>query len=79
MKKAYVVMGSTGEYSDWQTWIVGVFEDKEAAEAFARECIDVMPDAMTYEDRHRYEHPLDPNCRIDYTGVSYEVVESVWG
>ena len=80
MDKVWIVMGSTGEYSDRREWPVIAF----TAEAAAKEHIavlDVRMQQMPQEWREdRWEHeekikahmaPLDPNFSMDYTGTSY--------
>lgn len=87
--KAFIVRGSTGEYSDRDEWVVRGFVDKQKAETFEWECARA---AKAYFDRRDDEYnasahesaastavavPGDPHFRCDYTGTDYytEVVE----
>ena len=89
--KAFVVFGSTGEYSDRAEWPVKGFTDKARAEAFEFECTKA---AKSFEDRRRaaWDDPQDtwddeeeiklmrstgrdPGYRRDYTGTDYYTVE----
>jgi roadblock/LC7 domain-containing protein len=80
MSKIYVVMGSTGEYSDREEWIVCAYADEEMAKHHA--------ETATAEARRiqnttkRYCHvpddqakAWDPHMSIDYTGADYTVCE----
>lgn len=63
MKTIYVVEGSTGEYSDWTTWIVCAYENEqtarqhvERAEAEVRERKEHLRgigDGLGHADYHR--------------------------
>ncbi len=76
----YVVVGSTGQYSDHREWYVMAFLSRAKAERFT--------EAVSAEYRkikQRYSenlwnipekaNPLDPDMQIDYTGTNYYVVE----
>jgi len=72
-KVVYIVEGSTGEYSDFCSWIVKGFLDREKAETFALEC---QKEANTIEYSSKFgepKHSLDKNFRIDYNGTTYRV------
>lgn len=67
MGMAYIVLGSTGEYSDRTEWCVCVYFDKqmaekhaEAAEAKAREIYVISP-----RTRKPGTNPFDPEMMID--------------
>lgn len=72
--KVYVVMGSTGEYSDHNEWVVGAFlsegkakERVELASTRAREL--TLPDYPYMKEGEKNEY--DPEFRADYTGTNY--------
>jgi hypothetical protein len=86
----YVVMGSTGEYSDHDEWMVKAFTSEVAAQRFVQECdleakrIDAVVEAagwyFTYvRDNPAAQSACDPRFRRDYTGTtySYESVELI--
>ena len=86
MTTIYIVVGSTGEYSDHTEWYVKAFRSKVKAEQFvldvSAEYRRLCPDdestydfmqMVAYEDPHRPENKLDPNMKVDYTGVNYNV------
>lgn len=86
MKTVYVVMGSTGEYSDRREWAVRAFLSKDDAERLVRDGDDwartngVSPNHMSgdhvYYEREEVAKscPLGA-CDIDYTGVSWYVMD----
>lgn len=78
-RTAYVVMGSTGEYSDHTEWAVAVYLEKEEAERHAELANkDVAgAESWTWSQRRGYtgKNPYDVDCDIDYTGTRYAVVE----
>ena len=74
-EKVYVVMGSTGEYSDRSEWPVVAFMDEEKAK---QRVIDAERKAkeleVTRKDRYRIEkgaNEFDAEMQMDYTGTSY--------
>lgn len=75
----YVVMGTTGEYSDRSEWSVKAFSDEKKAKKFVREASKIAESihaAAEYADnkwlfRREAKSPLDENFDIDYTGTSY--------
>lgn len=87
MKNAYLVLGSTGEYSDHCDWYFGVFIKEKAAEAKCEElnqwCRDKKVHRDNYDDLRSMEYseyvdtkcPLDPQFKCDYTGTDYIVFE----
>lgn len=77
MNKITVVMGTTGEYSDSTEWPVKAFADRGKAEAFCLLLNDLVRGSSEWDHEKSYEfkHPLDPKCRIDYTGTSYYVFD----
>lgn len=82
--KIYIVMGSTGEYSDHSTWTVRAFVNYRRAEKFALGCVQL---ARTYktiynsfpettealDEAQRACKDLDPRFSCDYTGTEYFV------
>lgn len=82
MKTIYIVMGTTGEYSDRIEWPVIAFEDEELAKQQV-EYAKTMADKI-YERCLEYnKFPLisaknsyDPNMKMDYTGTSYFIYET---
>ena len=85
MHSVYVVIGTTGEYSDRSEWLVQAFEDSFAASmlVFRLEAIYKYhadkPDYDRDEDSHEQMlidlHKLDPLASVDYTGLRYSVTE----
>lgn len=77
--KIYLVVGTTGEYSDRSTWYVCAYPNKKDAEKHADE-------AKLWDHQHgeewentlrseRLQNPLDPYYDRDYTGTDYYVNE----
>lgn len=81
MKKLYIVMGTTGEYSDRIEWPVAAYEDTEEAEkhvdAATRRSKELMGQRKgNYYDEHPKEFNIyDPGGQIDYTGTDYYILE----
>lgn len=78
-KKVYVVVGSTGEYSDHREWYVKVFLSRVKAEAFV-EAVSAEYRTIRGKYDSYYKIPdglnlLDPAMQIDYTGTNYNLVE----
>jgi hypothetical protein len=84
----YLVMGSTGEYADHQTWLVMALPTEAEADGFAAQANDwcrqnhvLAPQDgcghvshySTTRAKLRGKHPLDPNFDLDYTGTRYYV------
>lgn len=76
----YVIIGSTGEYSDRDEWLVRGFSTEEKASQFTQRANDMSKEIereMVRQGTYWYdkdkigERPLDPNFRIDYTGTEY--------
>jgi len=81
----YVVMGSTGEYSDRSEWLVCAYKDQKMADqhAFLAEQWALKKhDEYERDDRGTWELrqdirdgklscPYDSDFHIDYTGTSY--------
>lgn len=88
MTKIYVVQGSTGEYSDHTEWLVCAFQDQDKAKSHVEYLSMLARHAMQecetagLNNYHWDEQPsgkmlrlADPDARIDYTGINYEVIE----
>ena len=91
MHSVYVVIGTTGEYSDRSEWLVQAFEDSFAAsmlvfrlEAVYKYHADKPDYARMWQDSHCEDsheqmlidlHKLDPLASVDYTGLRYSVTE----
>jgi hypothetical protein len=79
MNNVYVVMGSTGEYSDRTEWPVKAFMSEDAAKDLvlradrrAKELAHEVQ-GMDYSKRNEMfkANELDPQIAIDYTGTTY--------
>lgn len=85
MRKIYVVMGSTGEYSDHREWPVCSYSSEKAA---AQRVVDCTASAARFdkdddtvfdryslaffdEEQKAAANPLDPQINVSYTGVQY--------
>jgi osmotically-inducible protein OsmY len=78
MSKIYVVMGSTGEYSDRSEWPVVAFRDEEEARKRvenatrrAKELEATKPRDYRRITEHFKQNEFDPDMRNDYTGTAY--------
>lgn len=81
MSKIWVVMGTTGEYSDRNDWPVVAFPDKARAEARIVACTQeankrfsesqVPDESNDWSSYNTDNNVLDPNMKMDYTGTSY--------
>lgn len=81
MENIFIVIGTTGEYSDRSEWPARAFLDKEKAQKFAEECQNIAADLFAQNrDGCRWggdvKHPLDSRCSCDYTGTTYYVEET---
>lgn len=78
-KTIYVVMGSTGEYSDRSEWAVAAVEGKDGAEqyvkALQRQYESIPPklkrDRWSNSERIKAIMTLDPCFDEDYTGTHW--------
>ena len=87
--KIYVVMGETGEYADYQEWIVHAYVDpteaQKHADAAQQAFCSLVPGwnpgenegipFQRYLELGAFKNPYDPDGQLDYTGVRYGVVE----
>ena len=83
MESVYLVVGSTGEYSDHVAWYVRAFQSQSAAQNLAQK----LTVASTNLKGDRYSRRVeaaneelmraqgDPQWQTDYTGTRYEVAE----
>lgn len=75
--QVYVVIGSTGEYSDRDEWPVAAYLDEDSARQHvehAEAWSNVLQDASSnpwYVGRGDRENPYDPYFKMDYTGTFY--------
>lgn len=84
MERVWIVMGSTGEYSDRTEWPVVAFTSEDAAKARI-EALGVRMQGMPkewHEDRWEHEDAmkahmtaLDPGFATDYTGTRYFIYD----
>jgi hypothetical protein len=85
MAKLWVVVGSTGEYSDRVEWPVMAYCQKADAEAHRKaaseeafrlgasnDCKKVICDAW---DDEALKNRFDPNMQVQYTGTGYYIEE----
>lgn len=84
MKKIYVVMGDTGEYSDATTWATKAFACREDADRFCKMlndwCVEQGVHTLEmgrteYDVNYEGKCELDPDFQADYTGTCYNVLE----
>ena len=75
MKNVFVVIGTTGEYSDRNEWAVMAYLDESAAQEHvvnadrrAKEIFATRADRYSVE---RGANEFDPDMSMDYTGTSY--------
>ena len=76
----FVVMGTTGEYSDRSEWPVAVVETKPQAEEFVAALTkqyQSLPGANQYHEHEARTAAmtLDPNFSEDYTGTTYFIYD----
>jgi len=81
MSTIYVIVGTTGEYSDHREWFVKAFTAEAKAQEFvtavsaiSRELYATLSSKYDYYDLKGL-NPLDPNMQVDYTGVRYNYCE----
>lgn len=80
MNKVYVVMGSTGEYSDRNEWPVKAFLNKDKALQLEHNALMSAHDIQKkrkdkYDDVDPGVNPYDPNMRMSCTGTDYYIME----
>ena len=74
----WVVVGETGEYSDYSEWNVAAFTTETEAIRFKEECereVFRISDGTKGNPRLRegFRHSYDTQFHMDYTGTSYRV------
>lgn len=70
----WVVMGTTGEYSDRREWPVRAFKRKKEAEELITAATQKAHEIFVVGPRYRWktdDNPFDPHMEMDYTGTSY--------
>lgn len=77
MKTIYVVLGSSGEYSDRMEWLIKAYNSEEAAQEHVTAADTRFREWEATKPEHLYKIPpnwmgnLDPNCFSDYAGNHY--------
>jgi hypothetical protein len=73
----WIVVGETGEYSDYSEWNVAAFTTEELANHFRDLCQGeadkVSERKKDYTFRRGFKHAYDTQFACDYTGTSYRV------
>lgn len=77
----FLVVGNTGEYSDYVHWNVRAFEREEDALTLSTKLNEIgsfhgqriYPLARRNEIRTRLNEAGDPNAEVDYNGTEYRV------
>jgi hypothetical protein len=78
--KVYIVMGTTGEYSDRCEWPVVAYFDEHAAKVhvYNAKCvanqIEQNMDGSWYDPDEDAKNEYDPDMRMYYTGTTYYVM-----
>jgi hypothetical protein len=81
--KIYVVIGTTGEYSDRSEWLVSAYYSEDDAKQHVLRADEYAKTIMSsmahnsYDERMeaRKNNPLDPSFDMDYTGTNYAYQE----
>ena len=84
MGTIYVVMGSTGEYSDRTEWSVCYYTNEESAKEHVKAATrrakeikfradedDIATCLLEDQTEAKYKNSMDPNMRMYYTGTRY--------
>lgn len=71
----YVVVGETGEYSDFHTWDVVSYADRSQAEFHLAALQEVTKgcEDWDYDRQSEFKTTLDPFVDMDYNGVTYSI------
>ena len=72
MEKIYVVVGSTGEYSDYRVWSVAAYKDEAMARKHAEEA------KTWYLESNDHKNPFDPDMIESYVGTDWTVQGIDW-
>lgn len=73
-------MGVTGEYEDYNEWIVCAYKDIKLAEEHALLATTYALEFFVDEDRYSYRHegnlenPFDERMQMDYNGTKYFII-----
>lgn len=70
----YIIIGSTGEYSDRWDWYVGYVETEEKAKQLVKQYNKWLKDHGLYLGKSEYKRikpPFDDQFHCDYTGSIY--------
>jgi len=78
--KLYVVMGSTGEYSDHSEWLVYAFENEDDAKWWVERATEKANEWKNVRNSRHMDppggwNPYDPHMHMDYTGTNYYIEE----
>lgn len=73
--KIFIVVGSTGEYSDYSEWNVLGFVDKLKADEMIKKLNNIIDTTVGRGEIERRLKEIDPVAFIDYTGISYRIDE----
>lgn len=65
----YVVMGSTGEYSDHHEWMVRAFKSKEKAKDWVVKCSDKYKEVLASNKDAHFDYKVDWKNEFDPQGV----------
>jgi hypothetical protein len=76
-KSVFVVVGSTGEYSDHMEWNIAAYITKEEAEQHRDLANEFAKgkEKLDWREQEKLKNPYDPDMKIDYTGTRYYVNE----
>jgi len=72
----WIVVGETGQYSDYSEWNVAAFTTEELANHFRDLCqneADKANGSKDYEIRAGFKHAYDTQFYCDYNGTKYRV------
>ena len=73
--QAFIVMGTTGEYSDRYEWAVMAYLDESAAQEHVvnadRRAKEIFATRNNYHSVKRGANEFDPEMSMDYTGTDY--------
>ena len=75
MKKVYIVVGSTGEYSDYSEWNAKAFFDKERANALLDKLRHIIDETTGMAELEKKLRAIDKKAYVDYTGILYRIDE----
>lgn len=76
VQTVYVVMGSTGEYSDRREWAVAAYTDEKEVQRHVIEAEKRAGEIKVLSQSegkwpHNYSNDFDKGFDMDYTGTSY--------